>query len=89
MRGAGLVQMYREGGAAYYEAIEGHPLLDGLRRLIDSADDLDEMSGRWYPPFEEVQRRNQRRYREQQRARAESAATYDERAGSKIVEGAP
>ena len=67
LRQVGLVQMYREGGTAYYEAIEGHPLLEVLRRLIDSADELDEQSGRWHPPVEETQRRNQRRYREQRR----------------------
>jgi DNA-binding transcriptional ArsR family regulator len=71
LRDMGLVEMYREGGAAYYEVIEGHPLLHGLRQLIDSADSLDERNDRWRPPLEETQRRNQERYRQQKRKRAE------------------
>jgi hypothetical protein len=69
LRGAGLIRMHRDGGAAYYEVVEGHPLLHGLRQLIDSADLLDE--ARWIPPLEETQRRNQNRYREQQRLRVQ------------------
>jgi len=65
LRSQGIVQMHRDGGAAYYEAVEGHPLLDRLRQLIESADLLDESGDRWRPSDEEMIRRNQIRYRGQ------------------------
>ena len=65
LRSAGLVQMHRDGGAAYYEVVDGHPLLGGLRQLLESAELLDAADGRWCLPPEEAQRRNQNRYREQ------------------------
>ena len=46
LRSEGLVWMHRDGGAAYYEVVEGHPLLKGLRELIESADLLDAAGGK-------------------------------------------
>jgi len=74
LREIGLVEMHRDGGAAYYEVVGGHPLLDGLRQLIESADQVDEASERWRPPLEEAQLLNQRRYREQQSTRGNHGA---------------
>jgi DNA-binding transcriptional ArsR family regulator len=67
LRSAGLVRMRREGGAAYYEVIEGHPLIGGLRQLLESAESMDENGGRWLPPIEETIELNRSRYREHQR----------------------
>lgn len=86
LRGIGLVQMRRDGGAAYHEAVEGHPLLPGLRRLLDSADRLDEAGGRWMPPGDEIRRRNRQRYLEQ-KARRGGGAAYDGRTESEGSQG--
>jgi DNA-binding transcriptional ArsR family regulator len=61
LRGIGMVQMNRLGGAAYYEVIEGHPLLGGLRQLLESAELLDGAGGHWSEPPAEARQRNRTR----------------------------
>jgi DNA-binding transcriptional ArsR family regulator len=73
LRGTGLVHLRRDGGAAYYEVSEGHPLVVGLRQMLKSADLLDEAGGQWRPPIEEVLQDNRIRYRGQRLQRQQAA----------------
>jgi tRNA nucleotidyltransferase/poly(A) polymerase len=43
----GLIHMHREGGAAFFEAVQGHPLVEPLAQLLAFSDDHDDSGGSW------------------------------------------
>jgi tRNA nucleotidyltransferase (CCA-adding enzyme) len=45
--GIGLINMHREGGAAFFEPVQGHPLIEPLTQALAFADDYDDHGRLW------------------------------------------